>query len=524
MATKERILPPHFDEDGHVYWKSYTSPPDDSVAVCYMVPDRVIPVIFIPGVMGSNLADEKGDPVWLLNHKLSFAKTWARSGPKERKDLLDPLKTQVYFKGKIPRGTALSDEELRRRGWGSVAHASYGEFLVWLENSLHDDDTCKTGQRDQLRTRLIAAGLPPLTFDEVALSYKYNFPVHAVGYNWLQSNADSAEYLHTRIQEFMRYYTRRRFRCEKVILVTHSMGGLLARYYSEVLSQEEPYKKLGLREQILGVVHGVMPATGAAATYKRMKAGFEGPAAVVLGYNAGQVTAVLGNAPGPLQLLPSIDYGMGWLKLQDHQSEVKFPKADPYTEIYTVRHKWWGLINDKLLNPADRHKLAVEQDWKKFVSIITKHVATFHQSIRHKYHPQTYVFYGQDENHKTYGNVCWRRTVVASPVHSGRIVRADQGSLFRDDGLGTQETHQQSENGTIWATYRLRDMDEDGDGTVPARSGRAPLSAGPNIKACIPFQGIEHEAAYTNQGTRHFTLWAITKIAQQIKGTTLEYK
>src|ERR1700709_2729015 len=106
---------------------------------------------------------------------------------------------------------------------------SYGPWLVWLENALNDAHKCKTGLRAELMRQPVAdaPGVQALTFDEVALSYKYQFPVHAVGYNWLQSNDESAQYLADKIDAFMNYYRGRGYQCEKVILVTHSMGGLV---------------------------------------------------------------------------------------------------------------------------------------------------------------------------------------------------------------------------------------------------------------------------------------------------------
>ena len=44
--------------------------------------------------------------------------------------------------------------------------------------------------------------------------------------------------------------------------------------------------------------------------------------ATALGDNAAAVTAVFAQAPGALQLLPSPDYGMGWLKIRDHDRIV----------------------------------------------------------------------------------------------------------------------------------------------------------------------------------------------------------
>jgi hypothetical protein len=51
----------------------------------------------------------------------------------------------------------------------------------------------------------------------VALSYQYLFPVHAVGYNWLQSNVDSAKALAERIDKIINDYKASGRKCEKVI-------------------------------------------------------------------------------------------------------------------------------------------------------------------------------------------------------------------------------------------------------------------------------------------------------------------
>lgn len=85
------------------------------------------------------------------------------------------------------------------------------------------------------------------------------------------------------------------------ILVTHSMGGLVAR---------AAMKLSGAEGQVFGVVHGVQPAYGAPAAYMRMKAGFEGSditgriASRFLGPTGRDVTALLANAIGGLELLP----------------------------------------------------------------------------------------------------------------------------------------------------------------------------------------------------------------------------
>lgn len=483
-----------------------------------MIPDRIIPVVFIPGVMGSNLATDEGDKsqsVWLLD-STDTVKPWMTKGPLTRRKTLDPAKTKVDANGAIPSGTAQSADELRRRGWGEVAAMSYGEWLVWLENALNDahpgTDHGRKGLRESL-CRVVTPGLEPLEPAEVALSYKYQLPVHAVGYNWLQSNAVSAELVSAKIDSYTKYYRDKGFRCEKVILVSHSMGGLVARYYSEVLGQ---------RDKVLGIVHGVMPATGAAATYKRMKTGTEGLAGLALGPTAAAMTAVVGNAPGPLQLLPSKEYGMGWLKVRDGERSVSLPQFDPYSEIYTVRGAWWGLCDDKLLNPADPQKKTIDQDWTSFAALMQRQVQTFHVDIAGRYHSCTYAFYGDDEKHKAYGDVRWAQQAPSLLRGDSLPLKSLLGGRASDDpSTGGQLVKATSDGKTSFAQFVLGDADENGDGTVPVRSGRAPASI---VKICQSFPNLDHEGGFKPEATRRFTLWAITKIARNVKGSYLEYK
>jgi hypothetical protein len=40
----------------------------------------------------------------------------------------------------------------------------------------------------------------------------------------------------------------------------------------------------------------------------------------------------------------------------------------------------------------------------------------------------------------------------------------------------------------------------------------------------VAYPGVDHEGAYKLESTQRFTLWAITKIAQSVKGTAMEYQ
>jgi pimeloyl-ACP methyl ester carboxylesterase len=301
--------------------------------------------------------------------------------------------------------------------------------------------------------------------------------------------------------------------CQNVILVTHSMGGLVARYCTEILLRE-----LKQQDKVLGVVHGVMPTTGAATAYKRVKAGTEGMTGIALGADAADMTAVFAQAPGPLQLLPSAEYGNGWLKIKDGTHTESLPaQKDPYSEIYTVRGKWWGLINDKLINPFDEKKQTLDKDWKAFEKLINKPVRKFHGEIAHRYHPNTYAFYGDDKAHSTWGDVVWERKSLPTLVPEKSFTSLDntkESALYFDSGTGHIELRGKSAGRLVQANFDIKEALENGDGTVPVRSGKA--SQG-KVRVCIGYPGVDHEGAYKNEAQRLFTLWSIVKIAQHVK-------
>ena len=521
--SKARVIEPEFDHRGTPIWKSVLTPPDDTFALVYAIPTRVIPVIFVPGVMGSNLKPkrDKGER-WRMDSKLTAA-AWITKNPKQRKTFLRPEAMVVDDDGKVPTDMKLPAQELKRRGWGEIAAMSYGPALRWLEEHLNDYEQCRQGQRVQLMQQGLGAdvGESALTYDEVRLSYRYRFPVHAFGYNWLDDNAQSAQALGRRIDEIIERYARAdRMRCEKVILVTHSMGGLVARHCCEVL---------GWRDKIYGIVHGVMPATGAAAVYRRMKAGTEGTwgVAQVLGADAAEVTAVLSGAPGPLQLLPSPEYGNGWLKIRAGAQELALPQqGDPYGEIYTVRGAWWGLCDEELINPLNeeqdprKRRQQVDRDWEAYAKTIVEVVAPFHQQIAAAYHPHTHAFCGDSARHKAYGTVSWQR-----PGDAGESPqRWMQSSLASRVGLRefskTEDTRTvQHPRSRIPTTFTISAPDEAGDGTVPSRSG---LSPKPHCQSFLRV-AVEHEPAYNPEAgpasvqALHFTLRAIVRIAQRVR-------
>jgi len=532
--TSEKIIvPPAYDENGRLYYPLIPAASiKNQIAVCYKVPDRAIPVIFLPGVMGSNLktnSQGKSDKLWRLDDTLSPA-GWLFTGAKTRKKELDPTKVIVDPAGKIVND--LADKGLasrRKRGWGEVANISYGQFLPWLQNALHDFDQFKQGERAKLIgvSFETESGGEPLTRGQVALSYKYLFPVHVVGYNWLDNIATSGKMLLEKIDEIVLGYVSKGIKCEKVIVVTHSMGGLVARYCSEVQDG---------RNKILGIVHGVMPAMGAASAYRRMKAGMEYSdiqgrlTAEVAGGNAAEMTAVLSQSPGPLQLLPGVEYGMNWLRIKDGEHTYSLPKENPFTEIYTVRGKWWSLCEDYLIDPSNikLNSARMDKDWDTYKKMINNKVRPVIEKLSGRYHRNTHAFYG--DSTPTHGDLIWQGATPAIDnwLQKDRARYPIDGRASRPAGneILTTRTVATPLGGKGWHTgiYQQYTIvpptsSELGDGTVPLGSSQVPMRY-LRSRMRLP---VEHEPAYKHAVAQQYTLWAIIQIAQKVTETSLRY-
>ncbi|HID9090865.1 lipase family alpha/beta hydrolase [Enterobacter mori] len=435
-ATESNSVLLGYDRFGHPLYKVIATPKDkEQWLKLYKMPDRVIPIVFLPGVMGSNLMSPDGKSIWKVDGTWSM-KSWLVRGAEERKKLLNPSKTVVDPSGHIeiesPEERLLFSSR-RERGWEEVGAMSYGTFLPWLQEALNDNQTMlknkisKNGSltlRERLLDKALGAeiGESNLTSEEVALSYQYLFPVHAVGYNWLQSNVDSAKMLVKRIEKIIGNYKASGRKCEKVILVTHSMGGLVARYYSELMDGDFGKKN------ILGIVHGVMPDRGAPMAYKRMKAGEEGTVGLVIGSSGGEMTPVLAQSPGPLQLLPGKGYGLGWFHVEGLKQPL--PQTEPYTEIYTQRSAWWALCEERFINPDNKNmdKRQLDKDWLSFKNILLTDVQMFVEDLNGHYHEHTYAFYGNDgKKYPSYAELHWKDVSVKHTSQAYRSLVSEQG-------------------------------------------------------------------------------------------------
>lgn len=504
----------------------------------------VIPIVFLPGIMGSNL--KQGDQTaWRppntdirgAGHAIATLFTFLFRNAEDRGKLLDKDKVQVDHGGSIDTaGSGLSEQQARDRGWGSVMRGSYHPLMGMLEDVLNRiaeagklapawRDGGPEGYAGDPRDWGALGELPALSEADVRHAARYRFEVWGAGYNWLQSNRDSGAAVRDYIDgTVLAHYRKHQMVAEKVIVVTHSMGGMVSRALTEIHQCE----------QVLGVVHGVQPATGAPATYKRMRAGFEGVAKVVLGRNAAEVMAVLANAPGGLELLPTADYNGGkpWLKVIDtdrpDQPLMALPaEGDPYGEIY-ANTAWYGLVPEGSWGRRGEPSTGNPYGYDSLNSVLLS-VQLFHQAIAGRYKVPTYAHYGgQGERNRAHGRGGLLGTgLLASSDRFawGEVVwtGANLGSLAPLNLTGVKD----DEHGqlTLPNGHKLliAAPSTPGDGTVPRPSGEAPYAA--SVSGCfVHGQGLpgvaneafgyDHQDSFNDPRSRYATLYGVIKIAQ----------
>lgn len=523
----------------------------------------IIPIIVVPGIMGSNLrakrqpkSDEErnrelepGELAWRAppsdGHAFHEAKVWKNRSPAKRQKILDGSTLEVDDRGDIVLNTddanmyGITKDECRARGWGEVHADSYGPLLYSLEKNLNRTfDFDAIWKKRSIRqhwlnvmkydhTKWGVRNIEPLTEAELEKHARYHYPVYAVGYNWLLSNRESAKLLKQRILEIIKYWTERRGKCEKVILVTHSMGGLVAR----ACAKEIP-------DRIAGVIHGVMPALGAPACYRRIACGTEtgspsfapysrvkdriaaGLVADIAGTTSEETTAVMATAPGPLQLLPNHRYPRPWMhfgvsETVNNQSGkprwiLSLPSSEeprPYN-LYRDTKAWYRVVDLNLADPAEKYQAkpgGVERVFWKAISEAEK----FHVDILDEfYHGNTYAFYGADPEQLAFGSMRW---VTKQPSHNAKVVLTP--ARIRDAAF--QGRTEQGARG-VWiedksVVFEPQEQDAAGDGTVPRESGIGPAG---KVKQLFETRGFDHQGAFQEEAIQTLTHYLIVKIMQ----------
>ncbi|MYM90767.1 hypothetical protein GTP91_26790 [Rugamonas sp. FT82W] len=545
-------------EGGGRVASGYCTPMEDRIPQKMSVPPkRVLPIIFLPGIMGSNLR-MTAERQTLLSYSnnvawrpddLSEGTALLRATAADRQLQLDPDTTEVdiYEPGgstgdrSVTAGRRhtinnvdvhlnvgvntplLTDDPVtdgrrhtkemkaRERGWSEIYFDSYHRILELCEESLNTPLAYGhwreiLGVNPKVWGASPTPELQPLSFEELKRAVAGCwFPVHAMGYNWLKSNRDSAVEVAGRIRALIKKYSQN-YACEKVIIVTHSMGGLVGRALI--------HPEMGaLESEVLGIVHGAMPAIGAPAAYKRMRCGFEegvlgvSIAAKVLGNYGSEVTAVLGNARGGLELLPSKAYGNGWLEIRKDDTILQRLPAhgDPYAEIYQLRGKWFGLLKEEWLNPAGLADRGFEH-----TCALLQLAKAFHESINSTYHSRSYGHYSAENARASWSSISWDldKKYRGNDWQNLNITTdSGQGKFEVRDSGGTTETN-------VWHVS-LGPSIGPGDQTVPLRSAEHQLLSG-KFSGVFRQVGYEHQNSYQDPNALKSTLYSLVRIIENM--------
>ncbi|WP_175967587.1 esterase/lipase family protein [Burkholderia sp. BCC0322] len=589
----------------------------------------IIPVIFLPGVMGSPLVNvDTGDELFFAPETDGlFGKAGALpaliglwfKGASTRETQFDPTKAAVTPFGPVSAGKHEKDDdpnqyvdekEAIRRGWGSVYRSSYQPMLAWLQEQLNepmhlgrhqgpwihgDPDGEKWALKPLLDTEpadygAIDAGAQhrgkAIARDSEVFKHfmKFQYRVYAIGYNWLQSNEKSAQDVIngtnfkdkksgkvTRLMGIKEIIEENH--SGKAIILTHSMGGLVARMAIAMH---------GGADLMHGVFHNVLPATGAPIAAKRFRTGGGSEGGVngfingaLLGSNADEFVAVAANAPGPLELLPMPDYHNGeawWIFSRlDGTPVMKFPKeGSAYKEIY-ANSKWYGLVpseSNSLLDPAgiikkrlDSRpiKATVSENFNDVMGVVVDN----QKNIINTYHDRTYVAYGDgdlkpkgaptsDDNHGepksdrpeieksekledllAWGTVIWKGNVPPDVTEEELRAARFLSEKGADSHTGTLRVHLDSRNLTIeFEVQKVAKLPPGsdtpdpkkngivpGDGTVPVWSAEAPAygaegGAAHGVQMVFDQGGYVHQESYNHPWSRWALLYSIVQIAQ----------
>lgn len=316
------------------------------------------------------------------------------------------------------------------------------------------------------------------------------------------------------------------------------MGGLVARACAKRIP-----------DKIAGVIHGVMPALGAPVAYRRIACGTETRSpgktplaqieayalAKILGETTEETTPVLAISPGALELLPNHLYPQPWLHIRvmksvgparpagygarDDVVRVKeaamdymhLPNArtpNPY-DIYRDFKSWYRLINPVFADPSGKFSQkpgGIEHAVRMAIATAEK----FHRTLGDYYHPNTYAFYGDDQEQLSYAEVRW--TARQSAGSPGALTPSNV-AIGKFAGHTVQGQRRVIVEGKTELHFSPEPQDARGDGTVPFQSGAGVTG---KVKQVFATRGYDHQFSYKSDDMLMLTLRLIVKIAQEM--------
>ena len=495
---------------------------------------EIIPIIFVPGIMGSRLEDSYRNKVWDPDDTGFMVNRYGRidrTAAYRKAKLIGKQFSSDYLKvsnndTEHNKAFAQENDPTRvERGWGGVFWGSYGDLLLSLQGHEWKEP----------------------------VSLCFEFPVHAFGYNWTDTNFNAGKKLADKIDDLIAEYKSKGRLCEYVILVSHSMGGLVCRSACKLHMAEK---------NVLGVLHGVQPATGAPAAYWRMKAGFErahgGPSgslwdwlrnplkmaehslegragAWIFGTDGKEVTCILGNAPGGLELLPNKHYtnnagSRQWLHVPDRDGLIhSFPRSgDPYKEIYSINDDvFWRMVNPAWLDPGSKNEsnneyAEIDGRWGNYLDVLET-PEQFHEMLKMEYHHHTYQFYSS--GYETVDEIRYKRNKTDINLEKRQNAGIEFQKYFGETHRGAYIAYLNYNDVVVESNsdvaYKIEmampgEYKAEGDSTVPDSSGNA-LKLNKTVKIGLETRsdwfGQDHQNIYKGRKGKELVFTAVGNFA-----------
>lgn len=470
-----------------------------------------IPVIVLPGIMGTRLRIGGGQPpggiTWDPDRLFdTLGGIAAQSADERRRQLEATRPAEIARDLKAPRphdlrrtlptpswtpppgsrvppapadatragddgraGLEAQRRELEARGWGEAVWSYYRDLLVDLE--AHDADGGHRGGQ---------------------------CPVYVAGYDWRVSTARSGRRLHRRLGEILERECANGADATQVILITHSMGGLVARAYLEEFGHE----------RVLGVIHVAQPTHGAPVLYRRLKTGAvlkhdpvigglidEGLDLLWMGQGSARAVAtVVGALPGALELLPD---------------EALRPASTPPPDGWPGAPTAWLTWDEGMLPRASDLAGSLYAEPTGQVGVVPPDLPASYaarmranlraaraqrQAIAGVFHPCTY--WVASDGLKTDTRVHVARATAGGGYAAGRARDGVDALRQLDEVLPVRDADHDAHRSEKTGTVVHHHYPPCGDGTVPLASqlGVRPGGAGPPASSVFVVDGVMHSA------------------------------
>jgi hypothetical protein len=399
---------------------------------------RIVPIILVPGVMGTRLDISGAASDWDPDDSLEMA-GWVTASRRRNTSQLDfrtgaTVMTNLervrhvpgVAEGVNPVADILARDRLKEiavdqqkkkvapgdvndvvqafyegRGWGGVVWSFYGQILMQLTQELNPGS--HGGEQH---------------------------PVYACGYDWRQSNATSAARVSACIDRALAEHQP----AKQVVLLTHSMGGLASR--ASLLRGTEP--------KILGIVHTVIPADGAVVAYRRFLTGARaefndgpGPFLTILGGTRLHYSVMQSVLRGPTELVPGDSYPEEFLQVAPGITNKSF--TDVFAEFSRDHQQAPGIVfTEGEVDKSEKINLTISKaDVQNLLARLSE-ARTFTRSVALRFHANTFLMIG--DKHQT------------------------------DTGFDFTKSKPTASGGNMGPMVQKTDK---GDGTVPAASARA---------------------------------------------------